>query len=36
MQDLADLALSQEDWLMKRVLQYAKDQGYVKYTSGHL
>jgi PAS domain-containing protein len=33
MQDLADLALSQEDWLMKRVLQYAKDQGYVKYTS---
>lgn len=33
MQDLSDLALSHEDWLMKRVLQYAKDQGYVKYTS---
>jgi len=31
--NLQELIVSHEDWLMNRVLQYAKDQQYVKYTS---
>jgi hypothetical protein len=30
---LAELLLENEDWLMRRVLQYAKDFGFTKYTS---
>lgn len=30
---LSDLLLKNEDWLMERILYYAKDRGYAKYTS---
>ncbi|MEW5725102.1 MAG: ATP-binding protein [Thermodesulfobacteriota bacterium] len=30
---LKDLVTSREDWLMERVLRYAKQRGYTKYTS---
>jgi signal transduction histidine kinase/ActR/RegA family two-component response regulator len=33
MKKLADLISSHEDWLVSRILQYAEDRGYVKYTS---
>ena len=33
MKNLQVLVTSHEDWLMRRVLQYAKDHQYVKYTS---
>lgn len=33
MKHLQELVTSHEDWLMRRVLQYAKDYQYVKYTS---
>lgn len=33
MKELADIIASSEDWLMERVLRYAKERGYVKYTS---
>lgn len=33
MNQLADLISSHEDWLVSRILQYAQDRGYVKYTS---
>ena len=33
MDKLADLISSHEDWLVSRILQYAEDRGYVKYTS---
>ena len=33
LQLLYDLIASHEDWLMYRILEYAKDRGYTKYTS---
>ena len=33
MMRLADLVASHEDWLMQRVLTYAKEKGYTRYTS---
>ncbi len=33
MKQLAELILSNEEWLMHRVLRYAKERDYVKYTS---
>ncbi len=33
MEKLADLVASNEEWLMHRVLAYAKKQGYARYTS---
>jgi two-component system, cell cycle sensor histidine kinase and response regulator CckA len=33
MKVLAELVLSHENWLMQRVLYYAKEHGYTKYTS---
>jgi signal transduction histidine kinase/ActR/RegA family two-component response regulator len=33
MNELAELVLSHENWLMQRVLQYAKEHEYTKYTS---
>ncbi len=33
LQPLSDLIASHEDWLMYRILEYAKDRGYTKYTS---
>jgi hypothetical protein len=33
MMRLADLVSSHEDWLMHKVLDYAKENGYTRYTS---
>ena len=33
MMRLADLVASHEDWLMQKVLTYAKEMGYTRYTS---
>lgn len=33
MMRLADLVASHEDWLMQKVLTYAKEMGYIRYTS---
>ena len=33
MMRLADLVVSHEDWLIQKVLTYAKEKGYTRYTS---
>lgn len=33
MEELRRLMIDNEDWLMQRILHYAKEQDYVRYTS---